>query len=70
MWEFGLTLVALAIALLSGLDALYFGHEFGTPRDYLNALLWGFTTRVAVDGFIAVVERLRGGIPAWLRPAG
>ncbi|HEV2813017.1 MAG TPA: hypothetical protein VGW10_07190, partial [Solirubrobacteraceae bacterium] len=63
--EIGLTLVAILLALVSGLDSLYFGHEFGTPRDYLNALLWGFATKTALDAAATVIERVRGGAPAW-----
>jgi len=39
----------LAAAVLTGLIALYFGKSWGTPTDYLTAVLWGFTTTAAVD---------------------
>jgi hypothetical protein len=49
---------ALGIALFAGLNALYFGKEFGTPADYLNALLWGGTTEGAMAGLIAALGRV------------
>lgn len=68
-WQWGLVLVAALIALVSGLDTLYFGHEFGTGRDYLAAVLWGFATKGALDVVLVLLDRVRSGVPAWLRRA-
>jgi hypothetical protein len=37
-----LTLVSLAIAVLTGLGLLFLGKSFGTPQQYVEAFLWGF----------------------------
>lgn len=66
-WQAGLAVIALLVAVLTGLDQLYFEHEFGTVPDYLKASLWGFGTKIAIDGLVVVAERLLG--PAsWAGP--
>jgi hypothetical protein len=37
-----LTLVSLAIAVITGMGLLFLGKSFGTPLQYLEAFLWGF----------------------------
>jgi hypothetical protein len=49
-------LFAGAVALYTGLVALYWGKTFGTPQDYVSALLWGSVTAGALD---ALVEAIR-----------
>jgi hypothetical protein len=48
-------ILAAAIALYTGMDELYFGHAFGTPKDYVAAFLWGF-------GAHTVLTVLLGGL--------
>jgi hypothetical protein len=51
-------------ALWTGLTTLYFDKPFGTVRDYLNVLLWGFGVQVVLEGITAGVDRLRARTPA------
>jgi hypothetical protein len=44
-----LTVAAFAIALVTGLSALYMGKSWGTWIDYANAFLWGIVTKTALD---------------------
>ena len=37
-----LTLVSMAIAVLTGIGLLFLGKSFGTPLQYVEAFLWGF----------------------------
>lgn len=53
-----LALVAF-VALSTGLTTLYFDKPFGTPRDYVAALLWGFTVQATLETVAAAVDRLR-----------
>lgn len=57
--ELLLSAIALAVATLSALGALYFGKVFGTPADYATAFLWGFGVDVSVRGFGNVLATLR-----------
>jgi hypothetical protein len=52
--------VALAVASLTGLWALYAGKTFGSLENYLAAFLWGFGTDSGVRGFSEVLKRVRG----------
>lgn len=53
-----LSLVAVVLASLTGLLALYIGHTFGTISDYVVAFLWGFGIDSSVKGFAAVLAKL------------
>jgi hypothetical protein len=55
-----------AATLWTGLTLLYFDKPFGTGRDYVNALLWGFGAQVALEGIAAAIDRTRarGVVPA------
>lgn len=53
-----LSLIAVVLASLTGLLALYIGHAFGTISDYVVAFLWGFGIDSSVKGFAAVLAKL------------
>jgi len=50
-------MLAIALALYSGLNELYFMVPFGTARDYLNAFVWGFATKVIIDAITAGINK-------------
>ncbi|MEA2310063.1 MAG: hypothetical protein QOE28_31 [Solirubrobacteraceae bacterium] len=50
--------LAVVVAIVTGLTALYFGKTFGTPSDYLTAALWGLSTAGAVSGIAEVLQAL------------
>ena len=56
-----LSLLALVLAGLTGLLALYVGKAFGTLSDYLWALLWGFGIDNSVRGFAGVLSKIGPG---------
>lgn len=49
---------AAGLAIFVGLNELYFGKEFGTPADYVNAFLWGGTTEGVMAGLVAALSRI------------
>jgi hypothetical protein len=57
-WDVAFITIAVIIALYTGLKTLYFGQGFGTCRDYINALIWGFTTETVVASISAGIERV------------
>lgn len=58
-------IVTAAIAVYTGLQALYLGKVFGdTPADYLAALLWGVTTAGALDLLADALRTRLGGVLA------
>jgi hypothetical protein len=59
-----MTLAAWAVALATGIAALYFDQTFGTPTDYAIALLWGLTTATAVDALGDVLRVRRAPVTA------
>ncbi len=59
-------LVAFALAVISGLKALYIGHPFATPWHYVQALTWGAGTKLALDTVLAAL----GHLPALARTVG
>lgn len=59
--EWIVTIVAIILAAITGLLALYVGKTFGTISDYLMALLWGFGIDNAVRGFAAVIKKITTG---------
>lgn len=59
--EWLLTSVAIILAAVTGLLALYVGKTFGTVSDYLLALLWGFGIDNAVRGFAGVIKKITTG---------
>lgn len=53
-----LSLIAVVLASLTGLLALYIGKSFGTISDYVVAFLWGFGIDSSIRGFAAVLAKL------------
>jgi hypothetical protein len=54
-----LGMLSYILAVLTGLNAYYFGKPFGTVSDYITLTLWAFGTKVAVDA-------LSGGLERWV----
>jgi hypothetical protein len=50
--------LSLAIGVLTGLGALYFGKAWGAPEDYAAALVWGFVASTITSPIVAVVKHL------------
>jgi hypothetical protein len=71
-WDVVFLLLAVVLAILTGLKQLYFDTTFwGTPGDYVTAILWGFGVKVVVDITIASVTRffgVRSGAPPPVAP--
>jgi len=64
-WDWALAVGAFALAVLTALNSIYFGKNFGTLNDYLTAFLWGATTQGALEALTAALGRLG----AVLRPS-
>jgi hypothetical protein len=45
------------VAVWSGLSVLYAGEAFGSPRDYLAVLAWGFVAQAVLGTLVAAVAR-------------
>ena len=58
--EMILSLIALVLAVISGVLFLYIGKIFGSLVDYLTAILWGFGIDNSVKGFAAVLAKISG----------
>lgn len=54
----GLTLVSLAIAVLTGFGLLYIGKSFGTPQQYIEAFLWGFGIDSGVKNIADLMKKV------------
>ena len=50
--------IAMLLAAVTGLLQLYVDKSFGSPEDYLVALLWGFGIEKSIRGFNAVYATL------------
>jgi hypothetical protein len=64
--DVGTTALALVIALLTGLNAYYFGKPFGTIEDYCGLFLWAAGTKVGLDIVTSVLDKFV--ISSGLRP--
>ena len=56
--ELILSMIALVLAVISGVLFLYVGKLFGTLVDYLMAILWGFGIDNSIKGFAAVLGKI------------
>lgn len=56
--EMLLSIIALVLAIITGLLFLYVGKVFGTLVDYLGAILWGFGIDNSIKGFAAVLAKI------------
>ena len=52
--------LAVVVASLTGLLALWVNKPFGTPGDYILAMLWGFGIDSSIRGLSGVVAKMRG----------
>jgi len=50
--------LSLLVAVNTGLGQLYYDKPFGTLRDYLNVLLWGFAAQTLLSAFTAGLQHL------------
>ena len=53
--------VALALAVLVGLNAEYFGKPFGSLGDYARVLAWALTSSIGVDIASLALDRIASG---------
>jgi hypothetical protein len=56
--DFGSIVLALFIAIITGLNYSYWGKPFGTIQDYAVLFLWAAGTKVGVDIVTAITDRL------------
>lgn len=56
--ELLLSIIALVLAIISGVLFLYVGKVFGTLVDYLGAILWGFGIDNSIKGFAAILAKI------------
>lgn len=58
-WDWGFVVLAVIIAVLTGLGELYFDETvFGTPRDYVRAVLWGFGAKAGLEILREAIARI------------
>jgi hypothetical protein len=57
-WDWLLIMLAVVLALVTGLGALYIGKPFGTLWDYVSAVAWGVGAMLALDALNAAVDKL------------
>jgi hypothetical protein len=58
------TVVAMAVAVLGGMNALVFGKPFGSVGDYAAVLAWALTASIVVDIASLALDRVTVGGPA------
>ena len=56
--DLGSIVLALFIAIITGLNYSYWGKPFGTIQDYAVLFLWAAGTKVGVDIVTAITDRL------------
>jgi hypothetical protein len=54
-------LVLATITVFTGLTLLYFDRPFGTLRDYVAIMAWGFGAQAALEALVGGLDRLVGG---------
>ncbi|HEY0019481.1 MAG TPA: hypothetical protein VGC13_24480 [Longimicrobium sp.] len=60
-WDWTFLALATGLAVLSGLKQFYFDKQFfGTPADYVGAILWGFGVKTALDLVVATAGKFFG----------
>jgi len=58
-WDaLSLLIVAIVVAVASGLSTEYAGKVIGGPWDYLKLFLWGFGTKVLFDGIVGGLDAI------------
>ena len=58
--EWVLTALAVLVATLTGVLALYVDKPFGTLTDYVCAIIWGLGIKKSVHGFGSVYSAING----------
>ena len=56
--NFALAIVSLLLALVFGLNEVYWGKVFGWPQAALTAFAWGLGTKIGVDNIFTALSRL------------
>jgi hypothetical protein len=54
----GAVLFSTFLALLTGLNTLYFGKPFGTVQDYVSVFLWAAATKATLDIIAGILDKL------------
>jgi len=57
LWDKASVILALIIALITGLNTNYWGKPFGTFQDYAVLFLWAAGTKIGVDIITAVTDK-------------
>jgi hypothetical protein len=65
-WQVLAVLVVAALTVAAGLEFLYVGKTWGTPWDWLAAIVWGTTAQVVATGLVTSLDNL-GGLVALRR---
>ncbi|MBN1210583.1 MAG: hypothetical protein JXB05_37375 [Myxococcaceae bacterium] len=58
----GVLFVSTAVAVVSGLNELYFSKPFGLWSDYLQAFFWGVLTQVTLAAAVGSIPQLLGSL--------
>lgn len=58
LWDQASVILALIIALITGLNTNYWSKPFGTFQDYAVLFLWAAGTKIGVDIITAVTDKL------------
>jgi hypothetical protein len=56
-WDGASVVLAIVIALITGLSTNYWGKPFGTVQDYAVLFLWGAGTKIGVDIVAAITDK-------------
>jgi hypothetical protein len=56
-WDWASVVLAVVIALVTGLNTNYWGKSFGTVQDYAVLFLWGAGTKIGVDIVAAITDK-------------
>ena len=56
------TVFAFVLALITGLNTMYFGKPFGTVADYAGLFIWAAGTKVTLDIVLAIADNFGIGI--------
>ncbi len=56
--QFAVVLASTAVALVTGISALYVGKPWGTPWDYIAAIFWGLMTQAVITAVAGAVDGL------------
>jgi hypothetical protein len=57
-WNWLFFIVAVAVAILSGLQSFYFDKAFGSVADYIGVFLWAFAATTLLEGIVSALDRV------------